>query len=104
MTVYVDNARIKARVGRITGCWSHLTADTKDELHAFADALGLHREWFQEQCKTRCAREGQPCPHWHYDVTDGLRDMAIMNGATSITWKELGPIISARRSELRRAV
>ncbi|QWQ39587.1 DUF4031 domain-containing protein [Streptomyces sp. YPW6] len=27
--------------------WCHLTADTEDELHAFAARLGLRRSWFQ---------------------------------------------------------
>ena len=41
MTVYIDDMQRPATVGRITGVWSHLLADTDDELHAFADRLGL---------------------------------------------------------------
>ena len=48
MTVYVDDARIPARVGRWDSSWSHLFADTQDELHAFAARLGLRRSWFQD--------------------------------------------------------
>lgn len=98
MTVYVDNFRTPATVGRIRGRWSHLTADTQDELHAFAARLGMDRKWFQEQCKTRCAPEGQPCPHWHYDVVDAGRTAAIALGAKAINLREMGALISARRA------
>ena len=47
MTVYVDSLRIPATVGRITARWSHLVADSDDELHAFAARLGLRRAWAQ---------------------------------------------------------
>jgi hypothetical protein len=43
MTVFVDDMRRPARVGRITADWSHLYADSDDELHAFAARLGLKR-------------------------------------------------------------
>jgi hypothetical protein len=48
VTVYVDDAAIAATVGWITSRWSHLIADDKDELHAFAARLGLRRAWFQD--------------------------------------------------------
>ena len=101
MTVYVDNARIPAKVGDIRGRWSHLTADTQDELHAFAERLRLRRAWFQERCKKRCAPEGQPCPHWHYDVTEPVRERAVNFGAEPIDLRKLGALISARRAALR---
>jgi uncharacterized protein DUF4031 len=97
MSVYVDDARIPARVGRLLGRWSHLTADTPAELHAFAVRLGLRRGWFQDRCKSRlCPR---PCPiHWHYDVTDAKRAAAIRLGAVPIGWREMGEIMRARRA------
>lgn len=96
MTVYVDAARIRARVGRITGRWSHLTADTEAELRAFAAQLGLRQEWFQ-RCKRRCGREGEPCPHWHFDVTDAKRAEALAAGAQPIDLRAMGDLIRARR-------
>lgn len=48
MTVYVDDFRIPARVGRYNARWSHLFADTRSELHAFAAQIGLRCEWFQD--------------------------------------------------------
>jgi hypothetical protein len=100
MSVYVDSARIPATVGLIKGRWSHLTADTISELSDFAARLHLRSEWFQT-CKRRCGREGEPCPHWHYDVTDAVRLRAIDLGAKPIDMRELGQLISARRAAFR---
>lgn len=101
MTVYVDNFRAPARVGSISGRWSHLTADTPEELHEFAARIGMRREWFQERCKFGgCA----PCPHWHYDVVDFRRKLAIAAGAKSIDIREMGALISARRKTLGEAI
>jgi hypothetical protein len=74
VTVYVDDMRLPARVGQLRARWSHLTADTKTELHAFAARIGLRRSWFQDK------------PHglWHYDVTDTKRRQAIAAGAVPI--------------------
>lgn len=98
MTVYVDNFRVPARVGGVRGRWSHLMADTPDELHEFAAHLGLQREWFQERCKTPC---GKVCVHWHYDVVDSKRTEAITLGAKAIDIREVGSILAARRVALR---
>jgi hypothetical protein len=100
MTIYVDNTRIPARVGRTTGRWSHLTADTIDELHTFAERIGLRRSWFQT-CKRKCGPEGQPCPHWHYDVTDSKRTEALVAGAQPIDLRQWSEIIRARRAATR---
>ncbi len=96
MTVYVDSARIPAQVGAVRGRWSHLTADTPDELHRFAARLGLARAWYQT-CKTRC---GPVCVHWHYDVTDSKRTAALAAGAVPIDLRGLGAILAARRAQL----
>jgi hypothetical protein len=75
MAVYVDDARIRWRGRR----WSHLVADTPDELHKAAGALGLRREWAQEGGRTL-----------HYDLPDELRERAITLGvAEPIHWREL---------------
>ncbi|MBC7989629.1 MAG: DUF4031 domain-containing protein [Luteimonas sp.] len=70
MSVYVDDAVTLWRGER----WAHLMADTLDELHLFAAALGLPRRAFQN--KTSGA---------HYDVTTALRDEAIALGAIAIS-------------------
>lgn len=78
MAVYVDNALIPARLGRWESRWSHMVADTEDELHEFALKIGLRPEWFQANAKIP-----------HYDVTVTKRTEAIDKGAVSISSKEL---------------
>lgn len=95
MTVYVDTANIPATVGRIKSRWSHLTADTEPELHAFAARLGLRRSWFQT-CKRPCGKG--PCVHWHYDLTEQRRTVAVQLGAEQVDMRKLGEIIRARRA------
>ena len=70
MTVYVDDAATLWRGER----WAHLMADTLDELHAFAQRLGIPRRAFQD--KTSGA---------HYDITGALRERAIALGAVAIS-------------------
>jgi hypothetical protein len=76
MAIYVDDARIPAQVGRHSGRWSHLTADTKAELHEFARRIGLRQDWFQDKGNHR----------WHYDVTDSMRARAIAHGAQAVSY------------------
>jgi hypothetical protein len=76
MAVYVDDSRIEWRGKR----WSHLQADSADELHAFALKLGLKREWFQ-------AKAGRPELD-HYDVTEAKRLQALELGALAETWRD----------------
>lgn len=93
MTVYVDNARIPARVGRFNARWSHMFADTQEELHAFAESIGLKRAWFQPGKQYG----DKPPRHWHYDVTDSKRTAAIAAGAKPLyDIREYMAIINAR--------
>jgi hypothetical protein len=63
----------------ITDRWSHLIADTQDELHRFAiGTLGLRRSYFQPG---KLRGDGSPSPFWHYDLTSGKRWQAIRHGA-----------------------
>lgn len=100
MTVYVDNARIPARVGRHNTTWSHLFADTQDELHAFADRLGLRRNWFQDPVKVGKPIKARPgsraAENWHYDVTESKRRQAVALGAVEVSWRDAVAIINAR--------
>lgn len=80
MAVYVDKAQIPW-CGKL---WCHLVADSLDELHTFAAALGLKRSWFQE-------RASYP----HYDVTLSVRERALKRGAVSVGKTEM--LNSARK-------
>lgn len=77
MAVYVDEVMrwpTKIRCFKAGSC--HLTADTVEELHAFAKRLGLRREWFQPKSSP------------HYDLTPGKRVRAVALGAEFVPAKE----------------
>lgn len=100
MTVYVDDMRMQARVGNITGKWSHLIADTREELHEFAARIGLKRAWFQE-ARADAVPGSYAAEAWHYDVTDGMRSRAIQRGAKAITCRQMVEIIQERVASRR---
>lgn len=99
MTVYVDDLGMPAQVGGLNARWSHLIADSQDELHAFAARLGLKRSWFQDPTvngKPIATPGTRAAENWHYDVTESKRRMAIKLGAVSVPWRELPDIIERR--------
>lgn len=68
----------------------HLIADSRDELHAFAQRIGLRRRWFQDRTRL-----------WHYDVmSHRVREIALRRGAVSISPRETVRILDG----LSRAV
>lgn len=80
MTIYVDDSFIPAKLpGMRPAIWCHLTADTKDELHAFARSIGLRRSWFQDKARGL----------WHYDITKTVRIKAVKAGAVEISWRDM---------------
>ena len=84
--VYVDPMYANGWVLRgweVKNC--HLIADTDEELHAFAEKLGMKRTWFQGG-KTS-----------HYDLTQRRRDEAVRLGAVELTRRELALWIKAQR-------
>lgn len=93
MTVYVDDSFIPARVGRHASRWCHLFADTQEELHEFAESIGLRRSWFQPG---KPLKGGRPSHLWHYDVTEGKRAEAVKAGAVEVTWRESVKIMAER--------
>lgn len=96
MTVYVDQIRtydmnqIKPPARRWGTRWCHMTADTLDELHAFAKKLGLSASYYQPH------RLEMLC---HYDLTPGRRQMAIKKGAVPRTLDELGHAVLMKLRE-----
>jgi hypothetical protein len=98
VTVYVHKPRGQgaALFGRTASPdpWFALTADTDDELHAFAARLGLTRAMFQAGPP---AGPRQIPAAGHYDVSLGERDRAVALGARAITPRE------ADRMERQRA-
>ncbi len=58
----------------------HLAGDELQELHSFAQSVGLKREWFQDQPS-----------HPHYDITTQrmLRKILNTNKVTKVSTKQL---------------
>ena len=81
MSVLVDDAVWPWHGDR----WAHLASDASvDELHAFANDLGVRRLAFQDD---------------HYDVSSALRDAAVARGAIPVTSRAL--VAALRVSGLR---
>lgn len=97
MTVYVDAIVDYTIIAKAKGLrwthWCHLTADTREELHAFAARLGLRRSWFQNAGNYR----------WHYDVVPTKRAQALRLGAVEIDRHGLAALMAKRRAELAAA-
>jgi hypothetical protein len=89
MTVYVDDMRKPVKLNRFLANWSHLYADTSEELQSFAQQLGLKPEWLQY------------AGTWkeHYDVTDQTRKQALQLGATSVTYRQTGIYMSQKKKQ-----
>ncbi len=90
VTVYLDDWRQAAHLGPVDDRWSHLVADTEQELHAFAERMGMRRAWFQD-------KPDRP-HHAHYDLPERARAEAVANGAVEVTWRELGRMLRDRRN------
>ena len=80
--VYVDD--MKAKFGRMIMC--HMIADTREELDAMADAIGVARRWIQYPGTWK----------EHYDIAVSKRALAVRAGAKEITQRELGEIMHRR--------
>jgi len=77
MTVYVDAVQtypdeaIKDSHTRSNGRrWSHMWADSEEELKEFAVSIGLKLEWFQNRPRFP-----------HFDITPSKRVLALRSGA-----------------------
>ena len=63
----------------------HLVADTRRELHVFAQSIGLKRSWFQSNTMP------------HYDLTKNKRRLAIRKGATEIDQQQVVVMLRKQR-------
>lgn len=69
----------------------HLVSDTSiEELHEFASALGLRREWFQTGSIP------------HYDLTGEVYERALEKGAELVSSRELVRRAVRREGKARR--
>jgi hypothetical protein len=85
--VYVDDMFDVKKYGKIGQFgrmkMSHMMADTKEELLAMADKIGVQRKWIQKEGTSR----------EHFDVCMSHRKKAIEFGAKAITYREMGELV-----------
>lgn len=89
MSVYVDH--IREYGGSPTFRWSkscHMYADTLEELHTMANAIGMKRAWFQD-------KPGFP----HYDLVASRRKRAVALGAVEHITRQMVDFARQRRAE-----
>lgn len=91
MSCYVDTIRAYPEAGLRHTHFCHLLADTREELHAMADELGVPRRFFQDH----------PW-RWHYDLPEHVRVAAVAHGAVEVTLPFVGELLKRRRSEVGR--
>jgi len=86
MSVYVDEMMtcIRNRNWPYKEC-CHLIADTRRELHVFAQSIGLKRTWFQNKTMP------------HYDLTKSKRRLAIRRGAIEIDLQQFATMLRKQR-------
>lgn len=95
MAVYVDDYFVPAKVKNgnrsVRSRWCHMQADSREELDAMADRIGLRRSWIQ-----------YPDIPWkrHYDVTETRRAAAVAAGAIEIGMLDLARMRNGWRREL----
>lgn len=78
MTVYVDSLMPSAPNTHWRFKEScHMFADSEEELHQFAELIGLKRGWFQSHTRLD-----------HYDLTASKRILALKHGAIEASRKE----------------
>ena len=89
MACYVDTVRSYPDAGLRHTEFCHLLADTRDELHAMAEQLGIPRRYFQDH----------PW-RWHHDLPEPLRPRAVELGAQEVTMHQVGALLKRRRADL----
>lgn len=78
MSVYVDKSEYA--YGRMVMC--HMLADSPQELHAIAEAIGVSRRWYQYKASTP-----------HYDIAKSKRVLALEQGALEVSRKQVAALI-----------
>jgi hypothetical protein len=79
MTVYVDT--MQAPFKGMLMC--HMIADSEQELHAMAAAIGMPRKSYQRD---------------HYDISMEMKQLAIQRGAREIGMRELAAMVFMGRA------
>lgn len=91
MACYVDEVRDHNGVDnpatrKYGHAWSHLVADSREELDALARAIGLRPAY----------RQHSGLPLEHYDLTPRKRELAIAKGAVPLTFEEFRRLLAGK--------
>jgi len=81
--IYVDKPTWKKPNGR--KYFAHMVADTVEELHQFAELIGVKKHFFH--------RGDKP----HYDISVDQHAAAIANGAVEVSTKQIVAVITQRK-------
>jgi len=76
--------------------WYGLTADTEEELHSFAESIGMYRHFYRPVM----TGDKQLPLAGHYDLDQGERDQAVASGARPITTRKHKKMRDQRAAEL----
>jgi len=85
MAVYVDDADLPYR-GMLM---CHMMADTREELLAMVDKIGIQRKWIQ---KPNTHRE-------HFDICRTKRAQAVKSGAVEVQTEDIARKMMAKRDK-----
>ena len=69
----------------------HMLADTPEELHAMASAIGMKRQWYQSPKKVSFP---------HYDLSLTTRALAVAKGAKEITRQEVAAVMRDKKRRM----
>jgi hypothetical protein len=93
MTIYVDPLLQRGWImyGQpIASCHMITSEADLDDLHAFAEAIGMQVRWFQRHAAWRP----------HYDLTAKTRAAALAAGAVEVTGRRLIEILRERKRRI----
>jgi hypothetical protein len=88
MSVYVDDMRAPFKSGKRTLIMCHMLADTDEELHAMAEALGIVKQHWQRPPKASTS---------HYDIAQSKRALAVKYGAIEVSMEQMAAMALRRR-------
>jgi len=95
MAVYVDDMYKYPEWGQFGRMiMSHMVADTREELLATVDKIGVQRKWIQER----------DTPREHFDICVAKRKLAIQFGAIEIGMRELAEMTRTRTYEGKQQI
>lgn len=85
MAVYIDQVNLPFRGMTM----NHMVADTREELLAMADKIGVSRRWIQYPNTNR----------EHFDICLTKKAKALMYGAKEVGNTEMGRILLAKKNK-----